>query len=117
MGLKTHRRVLAPSTVHQDQQTARQSASKRTLGAYSMATPEHEPTVPMPYTTKQRGKRTKHTFTTYGSKPISMQQPNEIGLIYRKGTDCVIASPELEARLSATGPSTSTRLAGYNFIW
>lgn len=82
-----------------------------------MATPEHEPTVPMPYTTKQRSKRKKHTFTTYGGKPISMQQPNEIGLIYRKGTDCVIANEALEARLSATGPSTSTRLAGYNFIW
>jgi len=69
---------------------------------------------PMPYTTKKKGKRTKHPF---GPKQGGIRKPNAVGLIYRKGTDCQIADEATEARLSRTGPSTSTRLAGYNFIW
>ena len=69
---------------------------------------------PKPTNTKQAAKRRKHTF---GPRQQSMRKPNPIGLIYRKGTDAVIADEATEARLSATGPPTSTRLAGYNFIW
>lgn len=69
----------------------------------------HNP--PMPETTKRATKRKK-----YPKKP-SMRQPSQIGLIYREGTDCQIADQATLNRLSTTGPSTSTRLAGYNFIW
>jgi len=69
---------------------------------------------PMPYTTKNKSKRRKHTF---GPKQPGMRIPSATSMIYRKGTDAIIADEATEARLSRTGPSTSTRLAGYNFIW
>jgi hypothetical protein len=69
---------------------------------------------PMPETTKKAGKRRKHPF---GPKQPGMRQPNPIGMIYAIGTLAQIADKATESRLSTTGPPTSTRLAGYNFIW
>lgn len=69
---------------------------------------------PMPYTTKKAGKRRKHTF---GKKQAGMGRSNTIGLIYAIGTNAVIADAATESRLSRYGPPTSTRLAGYNFLW
>lgn len=76
-----------------------------------MPTPQHEPNVPMPYTTKRATKRKKYP------KPPSMRQPSQIGQIYREGTDCQVADKATEDRLNRYGPPTSTRMAGYNFIW
>lgn len=69
---------------------------------------------PKPVNTKKAAKRKKHTF---GPRQTGMRQPNPIGLIYRIGTDAVIADESTEARLSSTGPSTSTRHGGMQFIW
>src|SRR3990172_1829683 len=66
---------------------------------------------PMPETTKKAGKRKKYP------KPPSMRQPNQIGLIFRIGTDCKIADEATEARLKRLGPSTSVRHGGMQFIW
>jgi hypothetical protein len=69
---------------------------------------------PKPTNTKQAAKRKKHTF---GPKSPGMRRPNPIGLIYRNGTDAIVADEATEARLSSTGPSTSPRFGGMQFIW
>jgi hypothetical protein len=69
----------------------------------------HNP--PMPETTKKATKRKKYP------KSPSMRQPNQIGMIYAIGTYAKIADEATEKRLNTLGPSTSTRLAGYNYIW
>ncbi len=77
--------------------------------------PDNEPNLPpMPYTTKRRGKRTKHTFGPKQKQRTNTSIPSQI---YREGTDCIIADEATEKRLSRYGPATSTKLAGYNFLW
>jgi len=46
-----------------------------------------------------------------------MRAPNAIAAIYSDNTYAVIADEATERRLSAYGPPTDTRKAGYNFIW
>lgn len=69
---------------------------------------------PKPTNTKQAAKRKKHTFTPKGTKRTSMRTPNPIGLIYRKGTDCVIADEATEKRLK---PLNRGALRDMTFIW
>lgn len=83
-------------------------------GFISMPTPQYEPNVPMPYTTKKAGKRTKHPF---GRRAAGMGRTTEIGLIYADNTNAQIADNATERRLSVYGPPTSTQLAGYNVLW
>lgn len=62
---------------------------------------------------KRRKMRTKENTPVSGAG-------NPIAQIYAKSnnwTDAVIADESTERRLSKYGPPTSTRLAGYNFIW
>jgi len=68
----------------------------------------------MPETTKKAGKRRKHPF---GKQAAGMGRSTLIGLTYADQTKTVIADEATEKRLSRYGPPTSTRLAGYNFIW
>lgn len=79
-----------------------------------MPTPQYEPNVPMPYTTKKEGKRKKHPF---GRRPAGMGRTTEIGLIYADNTNAQVADDATEKRLSRYGPETSTQRAGYNYIW
>lgn len=65
---------------------------------------------PKPTNTKQAAKRKKHTF---GPKTAGMRQPNPIRLIYRKGTDAVIADADTEKRLGRLGRG----LREESFIW
>ncbi len=83
-------------------------------GNVYMPTPQYEPNVPMPYTTKKAGKRTKHPF---GRKAAGMGRTTEIGLIYADNTNAQVADNATERRLSVYGPPTSTRMAGYNVLW
>lgn len=83
-----------------------------------MATNPKEPkNPPMPLTTKKATKRVKGRLTPKTAGNTGMGRSTLIGLSYRKNTGCIIADEETEKRLSSTGPSTSTRIAGYNFIW
>lgn len=66
---------------------------------------------PSPTNTKQRAKRTKHTFTT--QKRTSIRKPNAIGLIYRKHTNTIVADEATEKRLGRLG---SGQLREYTFL-
>lgn len=82
-----------------------------------MPTPQFEPKVPMPETTKRQSKRHKGRLTPRTPGNTGMGRSTLLSLSYRKTTGCIIADEATERRLSTTGPSTSTRYAGYNFIW
>lgn len=67
--------------------------------------------------TKKAAKRRKMRKK---SNSDSIRQPNPIAQIYQVPTEhnmARVADDATEKRLRAKGPDTSTRLAGYNYIW
>jgi hypothetical protein len=68
--------------------------------------------------TKKAAKRRKVMRTK--SNTQGMRQPSIVSMIYQnenRWTLAEVADAATEKRLSKYGPPTSTRLAGFNFIW
>jgi len=68
--------------------------------------------------TKKAAKRRKTMRKR--SNTDGMRQPGIVPMIYQKlnrYTEAVVADQRTEKRLSPYGPETSTRKAGYNYIW